>query len=337
MKKALSVILGIIMIIGILSVGAAAEESEEPVFNYSYKSGDIVDPRLCYIPAQPFRDAGIPFHINLDFYADTDEPIVGEMWSGYYDDYDDRVDLFDGISFCNCNNIESITFGGTGPIIVDVNSAFWNIDISELVLPSNVYAFNCEENGYSYAVQEAKLSHRPLRSNLSYFMFGNCKKLETVTIDNPSEQMMNWAFYDCSSLKFATFTDKAIAISTGMFEGCSSLEKIEISETVKTIKDFAFYNTGLKSIFIPETVTSIEPYAVGYQGVDTENRIGTSLSVVKCYPDRFSISKVECFKIYGVHCSEAERYANENGFEFISADEQPVENKVYSAQVAKQA
>ena len=334
MKKALSVILGMMIIIGILAVGAAAEEVEEPVFNYSYKSGDIVNLRSYYYPKQPYAQEGIPVHINVDFYADTDEPIVGEMWTG---GDPDRVDRFDGISFCNAPNIESITFRGTGPIVVDVDGAFWNTDISEIVLPFNVYAFNCEENGYTYAVQDAKFFHRPLSPNQSGLMFGECKKLETVTIDNPSD-WLNWAFYNCSSLKFVTFTDKAIAISTGMFEGCTAIEKIEISETIKTIKDFAFYNTGMKSIFIPETVTSIEPYALGYQGIDAKNGRGTSLNVIKNYPDSFTISKVEGFKIYGVPGSEAERYANENGFEFISADEMPDENnKVYSAQVMQQA
>ena len=120
MKKALSVFLGMMIIIGILAVGAAAEEVEEPVFNYSYKSGDIVDLQADIYPLlQKYIKTGVRSHVNIVFNADTTEPI-----SGAGGEWDDDTYYPAGIKGVGIPLIDSLTFSGTGAILLDMNYAF---------------------------------------------------------------------------------------------------------------------------------------------------------------------------------------------------------------------
>lgn len=337
MKKALSVILAMIFTFSVLVVGVNAGKVAGNVFNFSYKSGDIVDLTSYKNKLNP---NGGPIHTSLEFNADTTEPISGGTKT-ISDDYT----LYTGFSAYSAY-AESISFSGIGPILVENRYAFGDNPVNELYVPFNIYSYDyyiddCYEDALLYSISTGK----PVASGYASYLFGNCLNLETVTIDNYSDKLFKWAFYNCTSLINVYFTDKVTKISTGMFERCTSLESIEIPSTIKTIGECAFYNTGLNSITIPSTVTSIEPYALGYQGNNTVpangaffnyNGYGTDAASINRYPKKYGISKVEGFKIYGEAGSEAERYANENGFEFIETEGQ-TEKAVYSACAAKQA
>ena len=66
------------------------------------------------------------------------------------------------------------------------------------------------------------------------------------------------------------------------------------------------YNcTGLTSVIIPDSVTSIGIYALGYER---------------------NLKKIDGFTIYGVPGSAAEQYANDNGFELIAVSHEKCPN-----------
>ncbi len=331
-KKIFAVILVLILTFGICAVGAAAVDIEEPVYNFYFKSGDTVNLSSFYSEIRPYQQLGIPVHMSIVLDADTYEPISGGLMTEYYEGK--------YIVGFRVRNAESITFSGTGPVLAAYYKAFSGNSISELYLPDNVYSFDYgyDTENYEAALEKARRTGEPLQSGYGEYMFSDCQKLETVTIDNPSDKMLMWAFYNCTSLKNVVFSNKVSTICKGMFDKCTSLENIEFSPTVNKICDCAFFNSGLKSIYIPSTVKTIEPYAVGYSGNDN-NASGyeTSALLIERYPEKYEVTKVEGFKIYGGPGSEAQRYAEANGFEFIEAAGQAEENKVYSASVTKQA
>ncbi len=113
------------------------------------------------------------------------------------------------------------------------------------------------------------------------------------------------AFRNCEKLKEVKLNNKISTIDEIAFYGCSSLEEITIPESVTGICDKAFVNcTALKSVTIPETVTKIGERAFGYE----------------CSNYYSKTTKIEDFVIYGHINTEAERYAKENGFEFVDLD-----------------
>ena len=113
------------------------------------------------------------------------------------------------------------------------------------------------------------------------------------------------AFRNCEKLKEVKLNNKISTIDEMAFYGCSSLEEITIPESVTEIGAKAFVNcTALKSVTIPETVIKIGECAFGYE----------------CPYYYSKTTKVEDFVIYGHADTEAERYAKENGFEFVDLD-----------------
>ena len=132
--------------------------------------------------------------------------------------------------------------------------------------------------------------------------FQNCTSLKSVTIGNGVTRIGQSAFEDCTSLTSITIPDSVTSIGNYAFEDCTWLTSVTIGNGVKSIGYSAFYNcTWLTSVTIPNSVTRIGKKAFGY------------------YHDE----RIHGFTIYGNKGSEAERYANENGFKFAQAAPAP--------------
>lgn len=156
--------------------------------------------------------------------------------------------------------------------------------------------------------------------NIPKSLFIKCDSLETVTLGNATESIGDTAFKDCGALKTVVMPDtlKEIkneafrsvglekiefpanleTVGTKAFSYCDSLSEVVINDNLKTIGDNAFMGCGeLKNVMIPPTVETIGNHAFGY------------ISSTKKYAD---------FTITGYDDSAAKTYAEENGFTFNS-------------------
>ncbi|MGM9974306.1 MAG: S8 family serine peptidase [Clostridiaceae bacterium] len=67
---------------------------------------------------------------------------------------------------------------------------------------------------------------------------------------------------------------KVTSIGEGAFAGRTDITEVDLPDTLKTIKAYAFLNTGIKNLTVPKTVTTIEEYSIGYKGDrETEEKI----------------------------------------------------------------
>nr|WP_316613610.1 leucine-rich repeat protein [uncultured Ruminococcus sp.] len=140
--------------------------------------------------------------------------------------------------------------------------------------------------------------------------FVDCSTLTSITIGNSVTKIRNEMFYGCSSLTSVTIPDSVTSIGSFAFYGCSSLTSLTIGKSVTRIDSNAFCGCEkLSSVTIPASVNDIHNNAFGYYDV-----VGVD-----------HVFKIEGFTIYGYIDSAAERYANDNGFKFISIDGQPTE------------
>ena len=138
--------------------------------------------------------------------------------------------------------------------------------------------------------------------------FWNCTSLTSVTIPDSVTSIGRYAFNGCTSLTNVTIGNGVISIGALAFNNCTSLTSINIPDSVTSIGDFAFEDcTSLTSVNIPDSVTSIGEHAFGYYYDSIENKHKT----------------VDGFTIYGNRGSEAERYANKNGFKFVAIGDAP--------------
>ncbi len=89
--------------------------------------------------------------------------------------------------------------------------------------------------------------------------FAEWERLGNVTMENGIEYVGRYAFEKCVNLKSAFIPNSVIEIGAHAFQDSTSFETVTFEENskLKCIDEYAFSNTGISEIIIPETVTNI--------------------------------------------------------------------------------
>ncbi len=120
----------------------------------------------------------------------------------------------------------------------------------------------------------------------------------SVTFPKNLERIKSSAFRQYDSLTSVTFPKTLKYIGSNAFMFCGSLKNVTLNYGLEEIGSEAFADTALTSVTIPPTVKQIGNYAFGFDWTGK-----------KLTPD---------FTIYGEQGSEAQRYAEKYGFNFIA-------------------
>ncbi|MBR2876068.1 MAG: leucine-rich repeat protein, partial [Clostridia bacterium] len=189
-------------------------------------------------------------------------------------------------AFAYCDSLTSVSIPGS----------VTSIDDSSFVGCSLLEAINVSAENRNYSSKDGVLFNKEETQLLQYPI---AKKGTEYNIPGTVTSIERTAFYDCSSLEKITIPNSVTSIAYWSFMACSSLSEVNLPESLKTIGYEAFCNcTSLTSVTIPGSVTSIVDGAFGYYYEGGE-------------------CKVEGFTVHGVKGTEAERYANDNGFIFV--------------------
>lgn len=100
-----------------------------------------------------------------------------------------------------------------------------------------------------------------------------------------------------------------------------SITSVTLNEGLIKIGKYAFWGQELKSIIIPSSVKDIGKFAFGYKGY-----IDSSLYDADAESKNFE--KFPDFTIYGYPGTAAEAYAKENGFKFISLENEKMDSLI---------
>ena len=189
---------------------------------------------------------------------------------------------------------------------------------------------------------------------ISRMAFLGCDKLENVKLSDNLESIGGFAFYGNESLKKITIPDSVTSIDEEAFSGCSTMDEVKLSKNIDKISEYTFSNCqSLKEIEIPEKVTEIGNEAFysceslakvtipegveeigdsAFMGCKALSEVTVPKSVTVIQANAFGYSceyeyamegdewfykKYDGFVIRGYEGTEAERYANDNGFTFI--------------------
>jgi hypothetical protein len=136
--------------------------------------------------------------------------------------------------------------------------------------------------------------------------------------DNPT--VTNWLKCYPVGKKDESYTipDDVDVIDGFAFYGNKNLVNVTIPKSVTRIGGNAFTNTNLKTITIPATVTQIDDLALGYYYIYPDMVYYDGLDENGEY--HYPYAKVEDFTIIGQKGTAAEKYAQENGFNFVAQE-----------------
>ena len=204
-------------------------------------------------------------------------------------------------AFDGCTNLKSITIPSSVTTIRDYAFKYCT-SLTSVTVPDSVTTME-----YGVFADCTSLVSCTIPNSVIDLMgtFEGCSSLQNVTIPSGLYGIGPSLFNHCSSLKNVSIPSNVLSIDPFSFTGCTSLTSINIPDGVLSIGERAFDGCeSLKSVTIPKSVTEIQTYAFGY---------------VYYSPEEYHV-KIPNFVIRGYAGSEAERYAKDNGFEFVSLD-----------------
>ena len=91
--------------------------------------------------------------------------------------------------------------------------------------------------------------------------FRNCKKITKVTFPSGMKIIGTLAFRDCESLAEVVFPSTLKKIGSYAFTGCIELKEASLPKGIEVIGNYAFNGSGLTEIAIPAGVKTIGDYA----------------------------------------------------------------------------
>ena len=250
-------------------------------------------------------------------------------------------------TFKNCTSLVNITIPNSVTEIGD--SAFdWCTSLTSITIPNGVTEIGY--SAFSWCLSLTSITIPDSVTSIGKWAFENCTSLTSITIPDGVTEIGWTAFQGCTSLTSITIPNSVTSIGARTFYRCTSLTSITIPKNVTSIGKFAFADcTSLTSITIPKNVTSIGNYAfenctslTSITIADGVTEIGdrtfcdcTSLTSITI-PDSVKnigehafgynynydngYKKIDNFKIYCYSGTAGERYAKENGFEYVLLD-----------------
>ena len=333
MKKLISLILSIVMLLTTFSVAASAVE--EPSTSDVEAYTEYFEYLLC--------DDSIngPAHAILLSYKGctySTDIIVPEEIEGYkvrlladnlFSGSDvtsvsipATVEEISASAFENASKLTGIicqdggVYSSADGVLYDKNGVRL-VKVPEAKTEINEYSENLETidaNAFrNSSVKEIELPETIKILSESAFAFS---KAEKITLPETINAIPEMCFYGSENLKEVAIPESVKVIGANAFSNCTSLGNIFLPYGIETIDGAAFHCTGLKSVVIPDSVKNIGNYAFGFYSADD-----------------IEFVKDEEFEIQGRCGTAAEEYAILNGFKFT--DVSPEQPKIWYAYTDK--
>lgn len=94
-------------------------------------------------------------------------------------------------------------------------------------------------------------------TSIASYAFYNCSGITYLEIPRNVSEIGDYAFRGCSNLRYAVVPKGVNVINVGVFQECTNLNQVVLPNGITRIKDWAFHQSGITSITIPEGITSL--------------------------------------------------------------------------------
>lgn len=161
------------------------------------------------------------------------------------------VSGIEDFAFQYSNNFNTIVIPSTVEYIgfrAFDSSSVTSISIPSTVTEMNSYVFNNCDKLKTVTVNAESISHN---------VFSNCDNLTSVTLGANVKYLSDEVFYNDSALSKVTIQGDLLKIGGDAFSYCSSLKSIDLGKKINSIGWNAFSHSGLKTITVPSTITQM--------------------------------------------------------------------------------
>lgn len=159
-------------------------------------------------------------------------------------------------TFRDCIQLKEIVFSNTIETIGE--SSFQNCKLlSKVDLPITVKTI--EKSAFYDCSGLTNVLFSDNINAIGDIAFVNCTGITSISLPNSIKTIGNQSFLRCSNLVDIQLSTSLKTIGKSCFENCSKLTTIQLPESLTYLGEAAFYNTGLKNINIPESITVIQP------------------------------------------------------------------------------
>ena len=256
MKKSISIILVMTIILGIFAMCGVTAFAENDIMNYityeidDYYGGVVItscDPSISGDVVIPNTIEGQPVKV-IDMYA--------------FAECDGITSVYIPENIIEDNELFNFFYGGFGlnveKYIVDENNSYYFSDDDGIVYnkdKTKLVKCPCGKDNTEYAIPDSVN-----RIGAGAFMY--CSSLINVTIPDSVENLEPQAFLNCSSLENIEIPDSVKYMDYGMFTGCSSLKTVVIGDGVKCLYSSFEYCISLETIEIGSSVEELDSFAL---------------------------------------------------------------------------
>ena len=157
-------------------------------------------------------------------------------------------------AFNDYYNLSSVSMGSSVKSIG--YSAFFYCEKVEVIdFPETLESID-DYGLYGTGIKKADLSNTGL-TQISSYAFYDCNNLESVVLPSSIKTIKNHAFGSCNKLSSVTLNAGLVTIESDAFYYTPELKSIVLPSTLEFIGYEAFYESGLASINIPTSVTTL--------------------------------------------------------------------------------
>ena len=246
MKKVISLILSVAMLLSIVSVvdfSAFADVQTGSCGDNVTYSLDTSTGLLTISGTGDMYSYG-PFYQNTNIKSVIIESGVTSIGDGVFQDctsltsvtIPDSVTSIDDWTFSSCTSLTSIEISDDNKNYSSADGVLFNKDKSELI------TYPAGKTDSEYVMPNSVTS-------IGRYTFSGCKSLTSITIPDSVTSIGDYAFRSCENLTSITIPDSVTSIGNYAFERCESLTSVTIPDSVTSIGSSAFENcTSLTSI-----------------------------------------------------------------------------------------
>lgn len=194
--------------------------------------------------------------------------------------------------------------------------------LKKIILPENITTIEYEAFMRCSGLRHIKIPQSVVR--IEDMAFAECWHLQSLKLPKGCLRISSEAFSECRELKSVKFNKGLRSIGIGAFNGCEHLRTIVIPDSVRNIPDYVFCGSGIRTVFIPESIVSIGRSA--FAGCEKLQEICCSRETPPIVKDN-TFDGVWGVKIY-VPSGTEDIYKAANGWdEFTSYEPIPIKYK----------